>query len=268
VIVTSPTDTWVKRDVADCRKSFAVSSPYIGDYFSRLCSCLERGVRLTVLTRTTLPEFAARSSDIDAVIKLAKLAGGVLSLNSLHAKAYIVDDRRALITSANATHSGMHRNWECGYQIRDNKKVRALRQLLLRGFGSKPRPQLWTVDDLTEIREPIERLRAALPRLTLLSSADLGTPLRLELSRKEYLRFIQGFSGWLQLTLDGISRIRSETFSMSDVFANCSPLARERFPNNYHVREKLRQQMQRLRDLGIVLFVGRGLYKLITEPVN
>ncbi len=266
MIVVSPSDTWLKEAVADCTKSFSVASPYIGSYLATLAKRLEHGVQLTVLTRTVLSEFATRSSDLDAVIKLARRAGGVLSLSSLHAKTYIVDDRRALITSANATHSGMHRNWECGYQLTDKSNVRTLRRMLLHGFGSTPPPQLWTVHDLYELQEPVEKLRSALPRPVVRLSADIETPRRVQLHRKEYSRLVHSFSGWLQLTLEGISRIRTETFSMDEVFAVCAGLARERYPDNRHVREKLRHQMQRLRDLGLVLFVGRGRYERLTSP--
>ena len=266
MIVISPSDTWLKEAVADCTKSFSASSPYIGSYLATLGKRLDQDVQLTVLTRTVLAEFASRSSDLDAVIKLAERAGGVLSLSSLHAKTYIVDDSRALITSANATHSGMHRNWECGYQLNDRSNVRTLRRMLLRGFGSAPPPQLWTVRDLYELREPVEKLRAALPRPAVHLSADIETPRRVQLHRKEYSRLVQSFSGWLQLTLEGISRIRAKTFSMDEVSAVCAALSRERYPDNRHVREKLRQQMQRLRDLGLVSFLGRGRYELLAAP--
>lgn len=53
---------------------------------------------------------------------------------------------------------------------------------------------------------------------------------------------------------------------MDEVFATCVSLARERYPENRHVREKLRQQMQRLRDLGLVLFVGGGRYERLASP--
>ena len=52
---------------------------------------------------------------------------------------------------------------------------------------------------------------------------------------------------------------------MDDVFAACAPLAASRYPDNRHVREKLRQQMQRLRDLGLVLFLGSGQYERLTR---
>jgi hypothetical protein len=266
MIVISPSDTWLKEAVVDCTKSFSVSSPYIGFYLATLAKRLERGVELTVLTRTVLAEFAGRSSDLNAVIELAERAGGVLSLSSLHAKTYLIDNRRALITSANATHSGMHRNWECGYELTGKSNVTTLRRLLLRGFGITPPPQLWTASDLYELREPVEKLRAALPRPVVRLSADIETPRRVQLRRREYSWLIDSFSGWVQLALEGVSRIREKTFSMDDVFAACLPLARQRYPDNRHVREKLRQQMQRLRDLGLILFVGRGRYELLASP--
>ncbi|MBI5242579.1 MAG: hypothetical protein HY922_02705 [Elusimicrobia bacterium] len=39
----------------------------------------------------------------------------------------------------------------------------------------------------------------------------------------------------------------------------------ELHPNNRHVRPKIRQQLQVLRDLGFVAFLGRGRYRL--KPV-
>ena len=231
----------------------------------RAVSQLNEEISITLLTRTLLVDFASKASDLKALRALAERAGGILSLSSLHAKVYLIDNKRALITSANATHSGMHRNRECGYQLTSASEIRALRRMLLAGFGKSPQPQLWTVQDLDELREPVEKLRAALPRPIVLQAADLEAPRRVELRPRDYSRLINSFSGWLQLTLEGVSRIKSNTFSMDDVFAACAPLAVDRFPDNRHVREKLRQQMQILRDLGLVLFLGSGRYERLAS---
>jgi phosphatidylserine/phosphatidylglycerophosphate/cardiolipin synthase-like enzyme len=95
-------------------------------------------------------------------ILLPQRAQGVLSLSSPHAKVFVIDDRRALVTSANATFSGMHRNRECGVEIRTRRDIKQLRDLIQSGFGTTPRPQLWTADDLAELREPVEALRSAI----------------------------------------------------------------------------------------------------------
>ena len=211
-------------------------------------------------------DFASKASNLEALRALAERTGGILSLSSLHAKVYVIDNKRALITSANATYSGMYRNRECGYQLTNKTEIRKLRRMLLAGFGSSPQPQVWTVQDLDDLRDPVEKLRAVLPRPTVLPSADIEAPQHVELRRRDYSRLVNSFSGWLQLTLEGISRIRRKTFTMDDVLAACAPLAAERFPDNRHVREKLRQQMQRLRDLGLILFLGQGRYERLASP--
>ena len=161
---------------------------------------------VTLLTRTLLMDFASKASNLEALRALAKRNGYILSLSSLHAKVYVIDDKRALITSANATYSGMNRNRECGYQLTDSSEIRTLRKMLLAGFGSSPRPQLWTAQDLDELSEPVEKLRAALPKPVVLPSADIEAPRRVELRRRDYARVLTSFSGWLQLTLEGIGR--------------------------------------------------------------
>jgi len=40
------------------------------------------------------------------------------------------------------------------------------------------------------------------------------------------------------------------------------------FPNNHHVPEKIRQQLQVLRDAGLVRFLGRGHYELAARPAE
>lgn len=266
MIVISPTHPWLVRAIEECTESFSVASPYVGSYFSKIVSQLDSKVALTLLTRTTLADFASNASDLDAVRAVASRAGSVLSLSSLHAKVYVVGRKRALITSANSTFSGMHRNRECGFEVTKRSDVDALSAFIRTGFGSSPMPQRWTVDDLDELRLPVERLRSVIPRVATLRGHGVEALLRIKLPRRQYHELIHGFSGWLQLTLEGISRIPSDDFTMNEVMAACAPLAARRFPENRHVREKLRQQMQRLRDLGLVLFLGNGRYERLAVP--
>jgi hypothetical protein len=179
---------------------------------------------------------------------------------------YVIDTKRALITSANATFSGMYRNRECGAEITDRRNVQTLPRLVRSGFACIPKPQLWIVEDLDALREPVETLRSALPKVSVLRQAAVETPPRVRLQPRQMNRLISSFSGWLRLTMEGISQIRSDIFTMDDVFAACAPLAASQFPENRHVREKLRQQMQRLRDLGLILFLGTGRYELLARP--
>jgi len=67
--------------------------------------------------------------------------------------------------------------------------------------------------------------------------------------------------GW---TLDVLNVVRSlgkSDFHLSDVYAHADALA-QLHPNNRHVRDKIRQQLQVLRDLRLLHFLGDGSYRL------
>jgi type II restriction enzyme len=50
-------------------------------------------------------------------------------------------------------------------------------------------------------------------------------------------------------------------FTLAEVYAHAGALAKLH-PNNAHVRDKIRQQLQVLRDLGLLTFLGSGSYRL------
>lgn len=54
------------------------------------------------------------------------------------------------------------------------------------------------------------------------------------------------------------SRHKKE-FVLADVYANENALAKLH-PNNSHIRDKIRQQLQVLRDMGLLAFLGSGSY--------
>jgi len=67
--------------------------------------------------------------------------------------------------------------------------------------------------------------------------------------------------GW---TLDVLNVIRSlgrEEFALRDVYDHADSLAKLH-PQNRHVNDKIRQQLQVLRDLGLLTFLGSGSYRL------
>lgn len=67
--------------------------------------------------------------------------------------------------------------------------------------------------------------------------------------------------GWTLDVLNVVRSLERTEFSLSDVYASESQLARLH-PDNRHVRDKIRQQLQVLRDLGLLQFLGGGEYRL------
>lgn len=67
--------------------------------------------------------------------------------------------------------------------------------------------------------------------------------------------------GWTFEVLQSIGKIKKAEFVLDDLYKRESDLALL-FPANRNVRAKIRQQLQVLRDIGVVQFLGKGRYRL------
>lgn len=68
--------------------------------------------------------------------------------------------------------------------------------------------------------------------------------------------------GWILDVLNCINSIKDQNFTLDQVYAFEDILA-DKHPSNHHIRDKIRQQLQFLRDKGIIEFNGRGKYSKI-----
>jgi type II restriction enzyme len=68
--------------------------------------------------------------------------------------------------------------------------------------------------------------------------------------------------GWLLELIAIIEKIPQNSFTLSDVYAFAHILQRK-FPHNKFIKEKIRQQLQVLRDKNIIRFMGKGIYQKI-----
>jgi type II restriction enzyme len=68
-------------------------------------------------------------------------------------------------------------------------------------------------------------------------------------------------TGWLLDVLVCVEKIRKQEFSLEDVYAFEAYL-QAKHPENHNVKAKIRQQLQFLRDRGVIEFVGRGQYRM------
>jgi type II restriction enzyme len=78
-----------------------------------------------------------------------------------------------------------------------------------------------------------------------------------------FLREEQGASanGWLLEIMNCIDKLESKEFSLNEVYA-FEKLLSKKYPDNLHIKDKIRQQLQILRDKGYLEFVERGRYRL------
>jgi len=94
-----------------------------------------------------------------------------------------------------------------------------------------------------------------------------GTPADPTLVRRQYSR-LQPLErvehkgrGWTLDVLQLVRSLQKLQFSLAEVYDRSEGL-QQLHPNNLHVRDKIRQQLQRLRDMGVLEFLGGGRYLL------
>jgi len=68
--------------------------------------------------------------------------------------------------------------------------------------------------------------------------------------------------GWILDVLNCVEQIGQAEFTLDDVYKFENYLS-EMHPDNNHVKPKIRQQLQKLRDAGILEFIARGRYRVV-----
>lgn len=67
--------------------------------------------------------------------------------------------------------------------------------------------------------------------------------------------------GWTLDVLNVVRTLGKSEFDLAEIYAFEDSLLKLH-PKNYHIRDKIRQQLQVLRDLGFLEFLGGGSYRL------
>jgi type II restriction enzyme len=86
-------------------------------------------------------------------------------------------------------------------------------------------------------------------------------------ARKQFRRFLPlsnlrpSDRGWTVLTLSVIRDLSKRAFEIRDLYDR-EQFFKTCYPNNNNIKAKIRQQLQVLRDLGVIRFDGHGMYTL------
>ena len=95
-----------------------------------------------------------------------------------------------------------------------------------------------------------------------------SSPLPVPEVRRRFQRFLPlnqkspEARGWTVLTLATTRSLGTTAFELADLYALEGQFAAV-YPENRHIRDKIRQQLQVLRDMGVVEFLGQGSYRFL-----
>jgi type II restriction enzyme len=84
-----------------------------------------------------------------------------------------------------------------------------------------------------------------------------------EWQRTLFLREEKNFTtkGWTLDVMVCIDKLGCREFSLEEIY-KFEKFLSNKHPENHHVKDKIRQQLQILRDKGYLLFIGRGKYRI------
>ena len=269
-IIKNPS-TDVFLDLVRTSKEQLLASPFIkAKVAEMILDNRQSGAKTCLLTSYKLNSFYRNSSDLAALESFVQNQIDVRNYASLHAKTYIFDSQRAMITSANLTLGGLENNYECGVLIEDSETASRLKSDFLEIFTDKEQVSIVT----EEILSTTEEILAKVPKEKRIkfgkSERDLFIEAWYELADDLYdggVTTIAGtLSGWRLDTFNVVSKIKANIFKLDQVYAYKQHL-QELHPENRNIEAKIRQQLQELRDLGLIEFIGGGVYRKLWKDI-
>ncbi len=126
-VVTTPKSTnsvygEIKNNLKKAEHEILICSPWI-TYLVDEFSVLGNGISSKFITNLREEDIERQITDVDKFRVLEEHGAEIKYNNDLHAKIVIIDNRVAIISSANMTKRGLLSNYEAGVLIKDQKQV-------------------------------------------------------------------------------------------------------------------------------------------------
>lgn len=263
-IISEPINDRFYNLVADSKSRIRLCAPYVkSEIVNNIYSDKKANVKVDFISNFSMPNFYKRSSDIEAFKTITEQGDQVSNCQILHAKIYIFDDKYSIITSANLTPSGFNRNLEYGVFINDTSLVNK------------------TVTDFKDICDNERTGRIDAKKVIDIQNILKKLPLYKEIESEPYnqntevdsildidINLIKAnLNSWKKTTFEIVDLIEQAEFSLSDVYVH-EDIFSKKYPNNNTVKASIRRNLQELRDLGLIKFLGNGKYKKLWRQVN
>lgn len=260
-ILTTP---WKEKllELVECsEQSVKITSPFVKENICRdLVDAKKNTTELQLITSFKLPNIYSGSLDLSALELVLSNNGKVRNFSKLHSKIYLFDDKKVVITSGNLTSGGLLRNYEYGV-LTDEPEIVAK---VSGDFGEIWNGENTGVVQQTEI-DSVKRILANLPKSESVKLPKFTLNAESPEQQFDVLEILDSaisntLSGWKREVFNCLDNLQNQNFTLNDVYGFENYL-RQRYPANQNIKDKIRQQLQYLRDLGLVEFLGSGNYK-------
>lgn len=258
VITTPWKDTFLEL-VSKSKKSIKITSPFVKETIcNELLSAKKSTSKIELITSFKLGTIHSGSLDINAIESIINSNGIVKNFSRLHSKIYLFDEREVIISSGNLTNGGLVNNYEYGIYSNDKSFV----SKVVSDFNSLSNNENTGRILIKHLLEA-NRILSKLPKVQneMISNINFDIP-----EEKNDVLFISNekisssLKGWKLEIFNCINSISNDFFSLADVYQFESHL-KTKYPKNNEIAPKIRQQLQNLRDIGLIEFLGNGTYK-------
>lgn len=262
-IIRSPWESTFLRLLNEAEARVYLASPFIKTQTASLIvKNIHPSVDFRYINSFKLAHFHRGASDLEALRILEREHCKQKSIQSLHAKLFVFD-KAAIVTSGNLTPGGLRNNIEYGVLIQGDM-VEQVRLDYLDIFNHPDNPEI-----TPSIIEKAEAILRSVPR-----ERQPG----IKVSEKELFEgiadddnivgkfdggpdsILRNLSPWEKDVFASLLRLDTDVFTLKDIYFFEGHLSRLH-PRNRNVRAKIRQQLQFLRDVGLIQFVKPGVYK-------
>ncbi len=236
--------------VKSSTESIILCAPFVKQSIVReIIKSKNSKARLSLVTYFNLNYYYKGASDLAAIKALINNTNHVYNFNSLHSKIYLFDKRNVIITSANLTSSGFYKNDETGI-LTDDETVCLGAAEKLKDISIKD--NLINIEKVNIVDEIIKNTPKEQRKNSIIENEDIFQNRNYEID--------SSLSGWTKEVFLVLKEIEAENFTISDVYRYVEYF-KKKYPNNHHIEDKLRQQLQYLRNLGLIDFINRGEYR-------
>lgn len=263
-IINDPISDRFYSLVSSSKSTIRLCAPYVKESIVNNIYDNKKGnVKVDFISNFSIPNFYKRSSDIEAFKTAIEYQDKIYNCQTLHAKIYIFDDKYSIITSSNLTPSGFKKNLEYGVFISDtslvNKTVTDFKAIC--NNESTGRINAKKIID-------VENILRNLPKYKDINLENSNNNTEIDSILAVDINLLKGnLSKWKKTTFEVIELIKKYEFSLMDVY-NHEDIFSKAYPNNNTIKDSIRRNLQELRDLGLIKFLGNGKYKKLWNEVK
>jgi Dam-replacing HTH domain/PLD-like domain len=258
-IITTPWKSELMELVSNSTESIKITSPFVKENIcNEVLSKKQTQTKFELITSFKLPNLHSGSLDLSALDSIIEANGIVKNFPRLHSKIYLFDDKKVIITSGNLTNGGLISNYEYGIYSDDKLFVSKV-ALDFDNISNNENTGIVKKSDINVVKEILSKVPKAISQK--LPKYDIETPEEIfDVLDIPNNSITSSLSGWKLEVFKCVNSIPNQFFSLREVNEFESNL-KKIYPSNNRVKDKIRQQLQYLRDLGLIEFLGNGQYK-------